>query len=500
MGPIGSFADLMSMLRRRIVPFAVILSLGMLAALVNALSQPAVFETSTLIQLRNTGLAGDDPAAQAQRLQVIEQQLMRRDNVLALIEKHELFKDESAMSDDDKLFAFRDSNRISIIDSAGGGTTPGTGREVAALLISSKAGTPRQAAQVANDLAASLIAQDREERTRGTEEALTFLNGEAGRLSRQLARVDAQIGEVKNANEESLPEAAEALRSEMAQLRELQLELERQSLALERDQLDAQMRAEEPDSEDADTTVASRLARLSSELTQARRLLPDDHPEVRRIQNEIASIRSSGAVQTVSQLDREVALIESQRNALERQKRTIAARQEEIERALERAPLIEQELAGFQRQQAQLVQQLSDVALQLAQAQSRQSLQDNRTSGSMVVLEEARAPDYPLSSSRKRVMAMGAAGSFALALIAIFLMEARRPVLRTAAAVERKLGVVPIAAIPQLPSPARRVRQSSRYALAAVIFAASAALGVHLYLGSDEAEDVAATPAVAAQG
>ena len=99
MGPIGSFADLMSMLRRRIVPFAVILSLGMLAALVNALSQPAVFETSTLIQLRNTGLAGDDPAAQAQRLQVIEQQLMRRDNVLALIEKHELFKDESAMSD-----------------------------------------------------------------------------------------------------------------------------------------------------------------------------------------------------------------------------------------------------------------------------------------------------------------------------------------------------------------------------------------------------------------
>ena len=106
------------------------------------------------------------------------------------------------------MFAFRDSNRISIIDSAGGGTTPGTGREVAALLISSKAGTPRQAAQVANDLAASLIAQDREERTRGTEEALTFLNGEAGRLSRQLARVDAQIGEVKNANEESLPEAA----------------------------------------------------------------------------------------------------------------------------------------------------------------------------------------------------------------------------------------------------------------------------------------------------
>lgn len=489
MGPIGSLRDVISMLRRRIVPFALILAVGSLLALVNALSQPAVFEAATLIQLRNTGLAGDNPAAQAQRLQVIEQQLMRRDNVFALIQKHGLFADSPGMSDDDRLFAFRDSNRISLIDSAGGGAAGDGGREVSALLISSKAGNPQQAAQVANDLAASLMAQDREERTRGTQEALKFLNGESRRLSEELERIDSQIGEVKNANEESLPEAAEALRSEQAQLRELQLELDRQALELERDQLAAQVRAEEPDPDDADLTVASRLARLSSDLTRTKRLLPEGHPEITRIENEIASIRASGTALPVSQSGREVALIESQRSALEEQKQTIATRQQEIDSALERAPLVEQELAGFQRRQGQLVQQLSDVALQLAQAQSRQSLQDNRTQGNMVVLEEARAPSFALSSSRKRVLVLGVAVSLALAFAVIFLLEARRPVLRTAAAVERKLGVVPIAAVPQIQSAATRARQSVRYGIAVAILAVAAVAGTQIYLSREKGED-----------
>ena len=191
----------------------------------------------------------------------------------------------------------------------------------------------------------------------------------------------------------------------------------------------------------------------------------------------------------MSQSGREVALIESQRSALEEQKQTIATRQQEIDSALERAPLVEQELAGFQRRQGQLVQQLSDVALQLAQAQSRQSLQDNRTQGNMVVLEEARAPSFALSSSRKRVLVLGVAVSLALAFAVIFLLEARRPVLRTAAAVERKLGVVPIAAVPQIQSAATRARQSVRYGIAVAILAVAAVAGTQIYLSREKGED-----------
>ena len=70
-----------------------------------------------------------------------------------------------------------------MIDATGAG--PGPGAQVSALLITSRAGDPRQAAQVANDLAASLMTQDAEERTRTVEELVSFLDSESRRLNDQ---------------------------------------------------------------------------------------------------------------------------------------------------------------------------------------------------------------------------------------------------------------------------------------------------------------------------
>lgn len=481
MGPIQTLGDAVSMLRRRIVPFTLVLSLGLLAALFQALSQPSVYEASSLIQLRNTGLTGDDALAAARRVQVIEQRLMRRENVLALIEKHGLFADQPAMSDDDRLFAFREQNRIHMIDAAGAGP----GAQVSALLITARAGNPLQAAQLANDLAASLMAQDAQERTRTTQELVAFLGAESRRLNDQLALIDRQIGEVKNANEESLPDAAESLRSELAQLRELQLELDRQLLTLERDQLAAELRTETEGADQPDASLAARLSRLNSELAQSRRVLPPNHPEVQRIENEIRSLRDNPAAADDSIGNREAELIGSQRQTIEDQKRVISARQQEIVTALERAPLVEQELAGLARGQAQLVQQLSDVALQLAQAQGQLSMQDTGVAAGMIVLEEAQPPEYAISSSRKRLLAMGGMLGFGAAFLVIFLLEARNPVMRSAAAVERRLGVVPIAAVPLLPSSARRMQTAMRFGIALVIFVTALAAGGYLYLNRD---------------
>lgn len=493
MGPIQSLADLVSMLRRRIVPFALVLSLGLLAALAYALSQPPVYEATSLIQLRNSGLAGDDSQSAARRLQVIEQRLMRRENVLALIEKHGLFADQPAMSDDDRLFAFREMNSIRMIDATGAGQ--GTGAQVSALLITSRAGNARQAAQVANDLAASLMAQDAEERTRTTGELASFLDSEARRLNDELAQIDRQIGDVKNANEEALPELAESLRTELTQLRELQLELDRQVLALERDHLEAEMRPEAEGTAQADLSVAARLSRLNAELARSRRVLPPDHPEVQRIEAEIQALRDNPEAAGEMLGNRETELIESQRAVIEEQKQVVSARQQEITSALERMPQVEQELAGLARRQAQLVQQLSEVSVQLAQAQAQQTRQETGAATGMIVLEDAQPPEYALASSRKRVLAMGGVLSLGAAFLLVFLMELRNPVMRNALAVERQLGVVPVAAVPLLPSSGMRARQARRFALALGIVLAALAAGGFLYVNRDQPE-----PPVIARG
>lgn len=494
MGPIQSVADLISMLKRRIVPFSAVLSLGLLLALVNALSQPPVFEAASLIQLRNTGLGSDDAASAARRMQVIEQRLMRRENVLALVEKHGLYKNQPMMTDDDKLFAFRQQNRIQMIDATGSGQ--GNGAQVSALLITSQAGSPEQAAQVANDLAASLMAQDAEERTRTTRDLVTFLGSESRRLNVELAALDKKIGEVKNANEEALPEAAEALRSELAQLRELQLTLDRQMLELERDQFVTETRPGPDGAVQADTTLAARLSRLNSELAQSRRLLSANHPEVRRIEAEIRALRENPDAASKTATEREVELISSQLRTVQEQKQVVAARQAEIEKSLERGPLVEQELAGLTRTQEQLVAQLSDVALELARAQSQQTIQDTNAAVGMVLLEEAQPPVYAMSSSRKRLLAMGGMASFGAALMLIFLMELKNPVMRNAGSMARRVGVMPIATVPLLPSAERTRTQMLRYGISVVMFMAALTIGAILYVNRDQPGD---EPTVTAQ-
>jgi uncharacterized protein involved in exopolysaccharide biosynthesis len=332
------------------------------------------------------------------------------------------------------------------------------------------------------------MAQDAKERTRIIEELVAFLDTEARQLNDQLAQIDRKIREVKNTNEEALPERAESLRSELVQLRELQLELDRQVLVLERDQLAAELRTETEGTEQADVSLAARLSRLNSELAQSRRVLPSDHPEVQRIEAEIQALRDNPAAAGDAIGNREAELIESQRRTLEEQKEVISARQQEILSAMERMPMVEQELAGLARNQAQLVQQLSGVALQLAQAQGQRSMRDTGAAAGMIILEDAQPPEYPMASSRKRSLAMGGVLSFGAALLLIFLLELRNPVMRNALAVERQLGVVPIAVVPLLPSAARRLQKTIRFGLALAIFLTAFAMGGYLFLNRDQPE------------
>ena len=125
------------------------------------------------------------------------------------------------------------------------------------------------------------------------------------------------------------------------------------------------------------------------------------------------------------------------------------------------------------------------MALQLAKAQGQQSMQDTGIAASMIMLEEAQPPEYAMGSSRKRSLAMGAVLSLGIASLLVFLLELRNPVMRNANSMERRLGVVPIASVPLLPSTRRRMQELARFGLALAIFVAAVAVGGSLYLDRD---------------
>jgi len=74
----------------------------------------------------------------------------------------------------------------------------------------------------------------------------------------------------------------------------------------------------------------------------------------------------------------------------------------------------------------------------------------------LTTIEEAPLPDYPYTMSRKKRAVMGGMVSGIMALVIAFLLELRRPVVRTARQMERETGLRPVVSIPDMGAPKRR--------------------------------------------
>ena len=83
------------------------------------------------------------------------------------------------------------------------------------------------------------------------------------------------------------------------------------------------------------------------------------------------------------------------------------------------------------------------------------------------MLESAPLPDYPYTTARKQIVVLGAFASFLAGLVAAFLLDWRRPVIRTAAQMEREIGLRPVITIPEIdtrPARSRRDRDPRKEA------------------------------------
>ena len=111
-----------------------------------------------------------------------------------------------------------------------------------------------------------------------------------------------------------------------------------------------------------------------------------------------------------------------------------------------------------------------------------QMLEDRQQSDRFEVLETALVPEVSASQSRRKLVAVGAVASLIAGLIAAFAAEMMNPALRSAAQMERVLGIQPVVAIPPVKS--RRDRRGRGLGVAALVLALGAALfGVLRLLG-----------------
>jgi uncharacterized protein involved in exopolysaccharide biosynthesis len=212
-----------------LIPFVLVASVGFIAAVV----WPATFlsQGKILVQSQQipTELVRSTVTNAAQeRIQVIEQRTMTRENLLAMVEKFHLFPDQrSLMSATQLVELMKKSTKIeplaeplafSQIRSRGDNPT-------IIFTVGFESSDPQTASQVANELVTRILNEDLRDRTSRATDTTKFLAKEMQRLQADSAAIDQKIAIAKRTQIKS----SNAPDQSAIQLAQLKLELAQKS-------------------------------------------------------------------------------------------------------------------------------------------------------------------------------------------------------------------------------------------------------------------------------
>lgn len=405
---LGDFLDLV---RRRARIIVLIIVVGCIVSLVYALSQRHLYESSEVIQVTQPSVSRGDAdsasdASIARRLQLVEQQLMTRNTVLEIAGKYGVFDDMPDLSETEKVVRMRES--ISI---AGVPAPSDRAREdgvISVLTITATFGTPELAQQIASEFSRRTIELSTDSRMTRARETLEFFQAEEERLTAEINAIEDKIAAYRRENDLARPGELDMRREQVAAINAALLEIERETL---------------------------RLERQLSDLDRGQR---------------------------AATLERQTREIELQLNALADQKALLETRLEGLNQAIGSTPEVESELGILERRRENMQTELDVVSVRVAEAELSFKLESERRSETLTVIEEAPLPENPVSGSRKKLALMGGMASVAFAFVVAFLLDMYRPVIRTAAQMERRLGITPVVTIPPVDTRASFKKQARR--------------------------------------
>ncbi len=486
--------DAIRMLLRRALPIGLILTTGVAASLFVALVAPPKYQSSARILVESQNipdeLARSTVTSTAfERLKLIEQRLMARDSIRALIEKLGLYADRPDMGLLDKIEALRAATTFQ--SDALGARNPFSAVAVSAFTISVTFGDPVQAAAIANELVSAVLQQNLRERSEQARQTLRFFDDERDRLSAEIGLLDREITGFKMDNESALPESLEFRRAELSRLLESRLDLDRRALLLEEQRGALQAGTATDDGGRGLSPEETLLRQMEAELAQKGGRLAPTHPEIQDLKGRIAALKglavSAGEAQAGQNAAptarerasaRQIALLGSQLDLIEEQRRSIDMRRAEIEASLQRTPTVETALAGLTRRRTELLEQYATIIRKRAEAETGEKLEAGQQAERFEVIENALPPEGRVSPSRRKIVVLGVGASLGLAFGVALLLELLNPALRTSAQMQRQLGMLPIAAIPRVRTRRDRLRRYVTVGAAALFVIAAAPAGL----------------------
>ena len=468
------------LLKRLPVMLALFLICTVSAAVV-ALKMPPTFSTSAQLlveepQIPDSMVRSLDQVDAGQQLQVIEQRLLTRANLLDIARKYDVFEDMRTMTPDAIVQSMRSQTGIR--------RTGGRG-EATLMRITFEARLPNIAANVVNEYVTLILQESTDFRVGRAESTLAFFEQEVQRLNEDLDLQSSKIISFKNENPDALPGDLTYRQNRQTLLQERQARLERDIAALERQRQDMISIFESTgrvNTEGGLSPEEQQLRQLQTDLQQALGIYSENNPRIALLRKQIAqlqerigdqaattSVAENESARPVTMFELTLVDMEQRKITLEEELASIVSELDRLETSILATASNAVTLGALERDFENIQMRYNEAVANLNQARVTERIEINAQGQRISVIENATVPQEPSGPNRFKLIAMGIAAGGGLAGGFFALLELLNRVIRRPSELQSKFGILPLAVIPYMES--RRERRIRRTALVGAVVA-----------------------------
>ncbi|MGB0661712.1 MAG: GumC family protein [Mangrovicoccus sp.] len=447
---------------RRFPYFVVIAALFTSIGLAVALVLPPSYRAAAIMLMESqqipSTLAATTVDTQAdEQLQILEQRLMTRANLLDIASRLDVFDNPEEMTASEIVEEMR--GRTSFATSSGR-------NKATFLTISFEADQATLASTVTNEFVTLVMQENVDFRTRRAEDTMEFFQQEVARLGAELDRQSAELLEFKSENQNALPDILDFLRDREDNIREalLQINRDRENLTIQRQNAIQLFQATGATGSTLipQTPLQQQLQTAKSQLEAGRLIYSADNPRLTRLETRYEALLKASTADSDGTEEKTVtsqgdAVLNAQLNDIDQRLRVLDAEEEslravlsEIEGNLSQIPANSITLDGLLRDYQALQNQYDAAVSRMATAATGERIELLSKGQRISIVEQATPPENPYKPNRAIIGAAGLGAGITAGFGFIVLLELMSRSIRRPAEISDKLGIAPFAVLPYI--------------------------------------------------
>jgi len=325
---IKELSDYIDAFRRRRTSILSIAAVFFAISIIVALAWPPVYRSMSTILIEEQEVPSDlirstITSYATQRIQTINQRVMTRANLMAIIEKYDLYHNKRRQETTEEILERmrKDVNvqmiNADVIDPRSGRPTAAT----VAFTLSFDGEGAEVTQKVASELTTLYLNENLKNRAEKASETYTFLTTEADKLREHITELETQLAAFKEKNAERLPQVA-GLNTQLRERTETELrDVENQLRTLDdrKFYLEGQLGQINPltptmgESGQQILDPVTQLKTLRSEYISATSKYSPDHPDVVRLRRQIEGLeKQTGSVNSSTEQAKELAALRTE--------------------------------------------------------------------------------------------------------------------------------------------------------------------------------------------